>query len=503
MSAITQALGVGHSAQQILKYLSQNNPQLANQISQAISSGHTLDHILNFLERSHKTIGKLIPEKRETEKNPNIFKEAQTSIHPSLKGAAQFAGNAAMAAGGAYALSRALPSSLTALSGSPVQLPSPPNSGSAYSSSQNMTGIGAPQHTQNTQMLSPQLKSAVSSQQPPVNAQPPLAAQPNIPQPAQPAQAQAISINPTEILKKNNLTDKVDQLIASGNDAEGITGYLRKFHPDIVKKLEKEGQQDVENLINSYVVEKGKPSVPPLKSPESSENNPGKQPISSLKEMISPKIEKNVALPGESTVDVQKRLKLDYGEAEKIAKNSTVATPSGVGEVLEIRNGQAIVEIDGKKHKVAEDELLQSPIPEKDLADLYEDLLRSIEHETGDQVSRSINTVAYDPDNNSVIVTFNNGDQYSYDDLDEEEQKESTELLGLRKTSGRSHIGAFEEGTKSPAGAKMSAFVKKLQSRRGGKGNEYAKHYKPVYSRLGPAEEAHRIKYKPKPKKKT
>lgn len=48
-------------------------------------------------------------------------------------------------------------------------------------------------------------------------------------------------------------------------------------------------------------------------------------------------------------------------EAPKIEKNSVVSSPNGVGEVKEIRNGQAIVEVDGKLHKVKEEELQPEP----------------------------------------------------------------------------------------------------------------------------------------------
>ncbi|CAM6003234.1 unnamed protein product, partial [Sphagnum balticum] len=150
-------------------------------------------------------------------------------------------------------------------------------------------------------------------------------------------------------------------------------------------------------------------------------------------------------------------------EAPKIEKKSVVATPSGIGTVLEVRNGKALIDIDGQKKQVDEDDLIQSPLPERDLADLHDDLIKGIEHETGEDVSRMVNFSGYDPNTNSLAFLPYDGALYIYDDLTDEEKATAMNLMAKRKTSGENHIGAWTKDTKSPAGAAMSAFIKKLQ----------------------------------------
>lgn len=189
-------------------------------------------------------------------------------------------------------------------------------------------------------------------------------------------------------------------------------------------------------------------------------------------------------------------------EAEKLAqrltKNSTVIAPQGVGEVKEIRNGKAIVEIDGKRHQIDESELESSPIPEKDLADLYDELIEGIEGETGEDVSRMVQWAGYNPETNTLQFLPHTGKLYKYGNISEEDAALLTDILSTRKTSGSNFIGAWKAGSKSPIGAALSKLIRKLQSERGGKGNEYEETHEPIYSAYEPAIEAKKRKKKNK-----
>jgi hypothetical protein len=456
IASVASAIAQGYSISKIIKSVLNMNTPLAKSIKEALKQGYNEDQIgeylskgknLSFSQKNQMLTGMTEEEKargiayRQTKSEKNIGNILKTGAAAIPVAAAGYAAGPMLGS----ALGRAAPSIF-----GPGAIP-----GAATTAIGGIPPAGPPPGT------TPQNTINVQGTRLPPNAPPgtppisPVAQT----QPQQVTQPKAISIDTNALLDKLKATSKIDDLLKAGNDAEGVEAYFRKFAPQVVKKAEDEAGRDFFQIIREYEDSKGK---------------------------------------GVTTSESKAALQ----ETAPIEKNATVSTPQGIGEVLEIRNGQAIVDVDGKKHKVSEDELLSSPIPEKDLADLYEDLLRGIEAETGEEVSKSINVVGFDPDNNSVIVTFNNGDQYSYDNLDEEEQREALELEGLRKTSGRTHIGAYQEGTKSPAGNRIQAFIKKLQAKRGGKGNEYAKHYKPVYSRLGPAEEAHKVKFKPKSKKK-
>ena len=72
--------------------------------------------------------------------------------------------------------------------------------------------------------------------------------------------------------------------------------------------------------------------------------------------------------------------------------------------------------------------------------------------------------------------------------------------MKTRQTTGSNHIGAWKEGTTSPMGAQMSQLIRKLQSERGGKGQEYARKYEMIYRALGPAEDALKEKKRKKMK---
>lgn len=309
MSAISQALNAGHSVQDILRYLSQHNPQLARQVSAALNAGHSIDHVLNFIEKNGNRMGNLIPAKKQMNRSDNLYKTAQTSIHPSLTGAARFAGGVAGLAGGAYALSRAMPSILQRIqpgnTGITPNVPVPPSPPSP-TSPQATNGIGGIQSSN-----IPQPPNVPSPQQPPIT---PVNVAPNVAQPPVTPQPQGVSTNLQPIFEKyKGLTDTIDKL-RDKNDVTAIVAYLNKFGPAQVKKIEKEAGQPIEKVIEEY-----------LKA------NP--QPVAQAE---APKAE---------------------AEAKPIEKGSTVATPAGVGEVKEIRGNKALVEVDGKKHKFDKDEL--------------------------------------------------------------------------------------------------------------------------------------------------
>lgn len=313
--------------------------------------------------------------------------------------------------------------------------PSQPPTGSAQQATQPPT----PQQT--GQQTTP-------SNIPPTSQQPPLGNQvaPNISQPQPVAQPEGI-VNPNEYLEKLGIKDKVDDLLKRGNSPEQTAAVLgMKSGMGKVR-----GEIDPELLANIDAYAKLPHSVPE----EKIENVP-------------------------------------------IAKNETVATPHGVGEVKEIRNGKSIVEVNGKKHQVDEDELEASPIPEKDLADLYDELIQGIEHETGEDVSRMVQWAGYNPETNTLQFLPHTGKLYKYGNISPDDAALLTDILSTRKTSGENFIGAWKAGSKSPIGAALSKLIRKLQTERGGKGNEYEETHEPIYSAYEPAVQAAKKKKKKK-----
>lgn len=182
----------------------------------------------------------------------------------------------------------------------------------------------------------------------------------------------------------------------------------------------------------------------------------------------------------------------------KKEKGTLVALPSGeIGEIEDIRVKKALVKDDeGKLHSTNLDELIESPLPQKDLADLYKDLTSGIEEHTGEDVSRMVNFAGYDPDKNQLAFLPHSGALYVYDDINPEDVSFLTDILNVRKTSGKNFIGAWKEGSKSPIGSAMSQLIRRLQGERGGKGKEYSSKFATVYSAIEPAVEAAKEKEK-------
>jgi predicted GNAT family acetyltransferase/translation elongation factor P/translation initiation factor 5A len=181
---------------------------------------------------------------------------------------------------------------------------------------------------------------------------------------------------------------------------------------------------------------------------------------------------------------------------EKVSKGSIVETPDGVGEVKEIRNGKALVEVDGKMRKVLEEELMSPGIPQADLATLHDELIEGIKRETGKEVSRHVETAGYDPEHKELIYRPWGDKEYVYDNIDPEDVEMLTNLLTQRKTTGENFIGAWEAGTESPIGAAMHALITKIRNKAKEEGKEKAhkRRYESVYSAYEPAQKASKQK---------
>lgn len=260
------------------------------------------------------------------------------------------------------------------------------------------------------------------------------------------------------------------------NDLEKTSGKKFGFESDaflkIARRMKSTGEikskEDFQNLFNLFEQKK----------------NEGKDLPSALRE-------------ASNQFDLEKlSTKKDQIETPKIEKKSIVSTPAGFGYVKELRNGQAIVDIDGKMHKVKEEELEASPLPEKDLGDLYDELIGGIEKESGEDVSRMVQWAGYNPETNTLQFLPHTGALYTYDDISEEDAALLRDILSTRKSSGENFIGAWKAGSKSPIGAALSKLIRKLQSERGGKGNEYLAKHEPIYSAYEPAIQAKKRKKK-------
>jgi hypothetical protein len=230
---------------------------------------------------------------------------------------------------------------------------------------QNLLG-SIPQPSQQAQATSPEI-TASQTQQPPVS-------QPNIAQPQQPIQPEVKSIDVGGLLNKSGLKKHVDDLSKRIKDPKQIAAVLYSKYPDEMKAFQKESGKNMEDAIGDYL----------SSNPMQSSANPVK---------LDEKLPKN-----EEILQEQEK------KPPKIEKSSIVASPNGIGTVKEVRNGNALIDVDGKLHKVKEEELESEPEEVKnakfdfDLNSIPEDLR-----------SAPLNEVYLPHDRRHVTVKYNVG----------------------------------------------------------------------------------------------
>lgn len=136
-------------------------------------------------------------------------------------------------------------------------------------------------------------------------------------------------------------------------------------------------------------------------------------------------------------------------EKPVIEKSSIVNTPSGVGEVKAISNGQAIVEIDGKAHKIKEDEIEPPLYTDDDVADAYDRIMEVIpeQHRSG-----FIQWAGYDEDRNTLGFIPRGGKYEELTDITPEEAKMIKEGKGIARTTGEKREGLWVAGEDTRGG---------------------------------------------------
>lgn len=135
-------------------------------------------------------------------------------------------------------------------------------------------------------------------------------------------------------------------------------------------------------------------------------------------------------------------------EDEKIQKNQTVAAPQGIGEVKEIRNGKALVEIDGKKHVVDEEDL------EAESPEIIEEVQKILKIPEVDK-SSIVSLFTFDPDERKMYIQFHNGETYKYLDVEPEKVMNIANKMGIPVTKGKNIFGAWSPQDKKSLGATL------------------------------------------------
>ena len=391
-------------AKKILDYLMRNSPELKEKIPQALASGITADKIIKFFskDKNFDKLKKTMEKDYPLENNANPLVQAQNVRDKNLG---------------------------TDI-GSSIKRNAAPMIGNAAG-----IGVGlALNHALPNLLKGPveeKIAKEITTQQPPINQnvpintqgeqQPPLnLGNANIQQPSNIQQHEEKNINIPEILSKHQSKEKIDELINAGNTAEGITAYFQKFAPKQIKDIEKESGLPFSKAVEQYIAE-----------------NPQQK--------------------AQETEPLQETIEQPQAEAEEV---NEVLTPNGFGEVKISRNGESIVEVDGKKHKVEDAKILKPP---KEAAIEAMELIKSFTPEEMRSTHHMLNS--YDEAEKKAFFVFHNGDAYVVDDISPDEYEELSKEVADAKTSGETIIGKWAKGQGS-RGAGYNKVVKGHRERK-------------------------------------
>jgi preprotein translocase subunit YajC len=127
-----------------------------------------------------------------------------------------------------------------------------------------------------------------------------------------------------------------------------------------------------------------------------------------------------------------------------------VVLPGGeVGEVHDVKKDHALVNEDGKLHKV---KLSDLQAPNETVVKTVSRLLEIPEIDKSSKISYW----AYDPEDKNLFVMYHNGETYKYLDVDEDLENEILEAAVSPKTKGENQYGAWSEDDKLSRGATLS-----------------------------------------------
>lgn len=476
---IGQLLRFGYSAQVILGFLGANVPNLQKGIQSAQKAGYAADKILNFLsqnispknkqqykdtlsanEKYFSSIG--LKTKQERDQRRNKLLKGALGV-----GAGFLAGRELGMLQGQQARGMQQPQGPQ----NPPQLPPPPAPPQGIAPTptpMNPIGPAAAQPPG-----PPNAPTGPNPRQGPMAQTP----QPNLGVAAQAQQPQSIPQKPdaATTLDMLGIREKLERLRIEGKPPQMIKAIAEKMiKPEQKAELDALNQPGQPSFLSQVL------------------DDFLKQPPTMVKTNLPPGQENKLPdwLEGSETYQPKE------ANVKPIDKGSDVILPDGIGKVVANNGKELLVEKDGKVSKHDPDSVIDSPLPEKDLASLYDDLLRGVEKETGEEVSRMVNWSGYDPTTNTLAFLPHDGGLYIYDNISPEDAKELTSYLTNRKTTGENFIGAWQQGTKSPIGAPLSALIRKIQKERGGKGKEYSAKFDTVYAYLEPAIKAKKARKK-------
>lgn len=391
---IASALSRGFSSKQVIDFILKKFPEHSDKIKSALSGGFTVDQVLKSLSGNK--------DQRQTQQRTEPTTEFQQTRQRDIGRREEIDKNA-LKTGALAATSLAAPMAASALKRA---LPT-----TLESTIPNVIGQSLPQ----TQQQPPS--------NPPINTDNlinPEAA--SIPEPSNIQQPEVI-FSPKEYLEKAGILPDVDRMLKEKNTPEAIAAVLglKQTKGKAQAKIDPDLLRNIEEYAKTAPIE-AQEQLGQTSQPQLQEAEPLQEPI--------------------EQTEVKE-------EAPKIEKNSVVSSPDGLGTVKEIRNGKALVEIDGKLTKVNEEDLEPPLYSDDDIADAYDRLMAVIPEK---ERSGFISWAGYDENTNELGFIPRGGKYEVITDISPEEAKMIKEGTGTARTNGEVREGLWVAGGETRGG---------------------------------------------------
>lgn len=479
----------GYTAQQALNILSRTYPQLSSKIKQAASSGYSPKEIFSFLGMAgFNKLSKFKGSKNEKsedpypEGNPYIAADKAFRKNQEMPEGVKTAGKVALGTAAAASLPYLAPQLASSIAGSAIGRALPAAARALPTAARNA--------------INP-IVQAVSKTVNPMAQTIPKAASTGVQAGAKAAQAAqaaaapaAQTVNAGKIFDMLGISKQVQNIAASVNPedtASVIEQHLLK--PGQRKWLKENVKEPLSSLVSRFMSEST--------SQETPENEPSAQMPEEEIEQPQPQQTQEISqtplpqLPNPIENSFQDSTNSLVENQEDLKENKKVRLPNGhIGEIQSVKNGIATIDVNGEiKHRKL-DELERSPIPDRDLADIYEELTNSIPEHARSAV---INWAGYDPNVNELAFRPHSGALYVYKNIPEDFVEKLKNAMFSAKTTGENFYGAWKEGESSRFSG-LGGLIRELQKQYGGKGKEYVRKYETVHDFLDLPEKAKREK---------
>lgn len=486
MNPIAQGLALGYTGQQLLSFITRIFPNIAPRISRAQNAGHSIDSILSFLEKSMdaETGNKGQSAQKTYAKN----REKSDEISKTLA-------KTAIAGLGGFAAKNALAS---LIGQGPAQSQQPPPQ--------------PPQNVYNPTPAPPTPPGLSPNGFPIRPPQPPIAPQPINPtnpspnpviggsgQPAgnpiqtTPGQAPLSPVPPspqiTNVVQKlasSQMSQQINQLLGR-NPPNIVAQALKGMNKKAVEQIEKEANAPIEQVIEEYAktIQQANTEQPPNQIQATNE-----QP----NQLPPPPEQQITQQPIEQPINEQP---IKEPPKEEVISKKIAFTPSGDFGEVESNNGKiSKINVDGKTKTFNNDKLIESPYSEKDIGDLYDEMMSKIPEKDR---SAAIFWAGYDEKANKLSFIPHGGSLYTYNNIPKEFAEKLKDSMFQAKTTGETTEGKWLAGGES-RGAGLFKLIQELQKQYGGKGKEYEEKFESIFDAIKPARDVSRKKKEDKRK---